>query len=79
MLTGPSGLRELWREPLDPPVDAHVVDLDAALGEELLDVPVGQAEPQVPAHRQGDDLGREPVRRRPTLALGGGQGISEIS
>jgi hypothetical protein len=61
VLTGPSRLRELGREPLDPPVDAHVVDLDAALGEELLDVPVGQAEPQVPAHRQGDDLGRVPV------------------
>jgi hypothetical protein len=25
-------------EPLDPPVDAHVVDLDAAFGQELLDV-----------------------------------------
>jgi len=49
VLTGPSRLRELGREPLDPPVDAHVVDTDAALGEELLDVPVGQAEPQVPA------------------------------
>jgi hypothetical protein len=38
-----------------------VVDLDAALGEELFDVPVGQAEPQVPPDRQGDDLGGEPV------------------
>jgi len=38
-----------------------VVDLDAALGEELFDVPVGQAEAQVPADRQGDDLGREAV------------------
>ena len=61
VLTGPSGLGELRREPLDPPVDAHVVDLDAALGQQLLDVSVGQAEPQVPAHRQGDDFGREPV------------------
>jgi hypothetical protein len=53
VLTGPSRLRDLRREPLDPPVDAHVVDLDAALAEELLDVPVGQAEPQVPVHPPG--------------------------
>jgi hypothetical protein len=38
-----------------------VVDLDAALGEELFDVPVREAEAQVPADRQGDDLGREAV------------------
>jgi hypothetical protein len=46
VLTGPSRLRELRREPLDPRVDAHVVDLDASFGEMLLDVPVGQAEPR---------------------------------
>jgi hypothetical protein len=56
-----------------------VVDLDAALGQELLDVSVGKTEPQVPADRQGDDLGREPVPGEPTLALGGGEGIGEIS
>ena len=39
------GLDELRGEVLDPSVDAHVVDLDAAFSEELLDVPVGQAEP----------------------------------
>jgi hypothetical protein len=33
-------LGELRREPLDPPVDAHVIDLGAALGQELLDVAV---------------------------------------
>ena len=49
----PSRLRELRREPLDPPVDGHVIDLDAALGEELFHVPIGQAEPQVPPDRQG--------------------------
>jgi hypothetical protein len=38
-----------------------VVHLDPALGKELLDVPVGETEAQVPADRQGDDLGREPV------------------
>jgi len=36
----PSRLRELRREPLDPPVHRHVINLDAALGEELLDVSV---------------------------------------
>ena len=43
--TGSGGLDELRREPLDPPVDAHVIDLDAAFGEELLHVPVGKTEP----------------------------------
>jgi len=56
-----SGLGELRSEPMHPPIHRDVVDLDPSLGEELLHVPVGQAEPQVPADRQGDDLGREPV------------------
>jgi hypothetical protein len=33
-----------------------VVDLDAAFGEQLLDVAVGDAITQVPAHRDPDDL-----------------------
>jgi hypothetical protein len=37
-----------------------MVDLDPAFGEQLLDVPVGQAEAQVPPHRQDDHVGREP-------------------
>jgi hypothetical protein len=61
VLTGSGCLRELRREPLDPPVDAHGVDLDASFRQEFLDVPVGQAEPQVPADGQGDDLGWEPI------------------
>ena len=61
VLTGSSRLRELRCKALDPPVDADVVHLDPALGKELLDVPVGEAEAQVPADRQGDDLGREAV------------------
>jgi hypothetical protein len=40
-----------------------VVDIDAALGQQLLHVAVGQAEPQVPAHRQHDHLRREPEPR----------------
>jgi hypothetical protein len=37
-----------------------VVDLDTALGEQLLDVAVGQPEAQVPADRDDDDVGRKP-------------------
>jgi hypothetical protein len=38
-----------------------VVDLDAAFGEELLDVSIGKPEPEVPPDRKGDDLGREAI------------------
>jgi hypothetical protein len=37
----PGGLGQQRREPLHPTVDGDVVDIDAALGEQLLDVPVG--------------------------------------
>jgi hypothetical protein len=56
---GPGGVGEQRREPHHPPVDGDVVDLDAALGEQLLDVAVGQAETQVPAHRHDDHIRRE--------------------
>jgi hypothetical protein len=36
-----------------------VVDLETALGEQLLDVAIGQAEAQIPADRDDDDVGRE--------------------
>ena len=55
----PSGIGQQWREPLHPAVDGHMVDLDAALGEEFFDVAVGQAEAQVPANRDDDHLRRE--------------------
>ncbi len=55
------GLGELRREALDPPVDRDVVDLDPTLGQQLLDVSIGESEPQVPADCQGDDFGWEPV------------------
>jgi hypothetical protein len=45
VLTGSGSLGELRGEPLDPPVDADVVDLDAAFGQEFLDVPVGKTKP----------------------------------
>jgi hypothetical protein len=37
-----------------------VIHLDPALGKELFDVPEGQAETQVPADSDDDDIGREP-------------------
>jgi hypothetical protein len=45
---GPGGLDELGSEPLHLPVDRDVIGGDAALGEQLLHVPVGQAVPQEP-------------------------------
>ncbi len=44
-----------------------MVDLDAALGEQLLEVAMRQAEPQVPAHCNDDRLGweAEPGKGRP--------------
>jgi len=61
VLAGPGGLGERRCEPLDPPIDRDVVDIDTALRQEFLDIPVGQAEAQVPADRQGDDIGREAI------------------
>jgi hypothetical protein len=52
----PGGLGQQRHEPQHPPVDGDVVDLDAALGEEFFDVAVGQAEAQVPADREDDDI-----------------------
>jgi hypothetical protein len=51
------------REPLYPPVDGDVIDLDAAFGQQFLDVAVGQSVAQIPPHRQHDDLGRKPEAR----------------
>jgi hypothetical protein len=47
------------REPHHPAVDGDVVDLDAAFGEQLLDVAIGQRKAQVPTDRQDDHIGRE--------------------
>lgn len=56
----PGGIGEQWGEPLHPAVHRDVVDLDAAFGEQFLDVAIGQPVAQVPAHRHHDHLGREP-------------------
>ena len=56
MPTRPSGVGQQRREPQHPAVDRDVVDLDPALGQQLLDVAVGQAEAQLPADREDDDI-----------------------
>jgi hypothetical protein len=54
-------------EPLHPSVHRDVVDLDAAFGEQLLDVAVGQPVAQLPAHlppgspRPGSGTRRKPI------------------
>jgi hypothetical protein len=59
MAAGPGGLGQQRRKPQHPPIDRDVVDLDAAFGEQLLDVAVRQRETQVPADRQHDHIRRE--------------------
>lgn len=56
MAARPSGLDQQRREPLHPPVQRDVIDFDASLGEEFLEVAIRQAEAQVPADRQQDYL-----------------------
>jgi hypothetical protein len=56
---GPRVPGQQRREAQHPPVDGGVVDFDVALGEQLLDVAVGQGEAELPAHRKDDDVGRE--------------------
>jgi hypothetical protein len=53
-----------------------VVDLDAPLGQQLLDVAIGQAVAQVPADRDRDHLRREPEpsKRRPVDVWTSGSG-----
>jgi hypothetical protein len=41
------------------PIDRHVVDLDAALGEEFFDIAIGETKAQVPADGQHNHLGWE--------------------
>jgi hypothetical protein len=56
----PGGVGQQRRKPLHPPVDADVVDLDPTFDQQFFHVAVGQVEPQVPADRDDDHLGREP-------------------
>ena len=57
--TRAGGIREQRHEPLHPPVHGDVVDLDPALGEQLLEIPVGRRVAQVPVERNRDHLRRE--------------------
>ena len=59
MPAGAGGLGQQRRESLYPAVDGDVVSLDTTLGEEFLDVAVGQSEAQVPADRQDNHVGWE--------------------
>src|SRR4029450_3063595 len=56
----PALIDETRREALHPAVDRDVVRLDAPLGQQLLYIPIGNAEAQIPAHRQHDHLRRKP-------------------
>jgi hypothetical protein len=56
---GAGGLGQQRREPLYPAVDGDVISLDTTLGEEFLDVAIGQPEAQVPADRQDNHVGWE--------------------
>jgi hypothetical protein len=49
---------------LDPPVDVDVIDLDASLGQELLNVSVGEPVAQVPPDRQQDHVRGEAVPKK---------------
>ena len=48
-------------EALDPSVDGDVIDLDATLDEEFLDVSVGESVPEGSAYCEHDDVRCEPV------------------
>jgi hypothetical protein len=58
--TEPGRIGQKRCEVLHPAKDRHVVDLNAALQQKIFDVAVGQAVPQVSAHRDHDNLRREP-------------------
>ena len=66
MASEPGSVGQQRREPLHPPVDRDVIDLDAAFDQQFLHVPVRQAVAQVPAHCQHDHLSRKATRRKLT-------------
>jgi hypothetical protein len=49
-------------KPLHPAIDTHVVDRDAAFGEQLFNVSVRQAVPQIPPKRHHDHVWRSGSR-----------------
>jgi hypothetical protein len=71
------GLGQQWREPLHPAVDGDVVDLDPTLGEELLDVAVGQPEAQIQRIASTITSGgkRKPAKADRETGPGGGRRV----
>jgi hypothetical protein len=61
--TGPGCIDEQGGEPLHPPVHGHMIDVDPALAEKLVNIAIRQPEPQIPPHRKHNHLWREPVPR----------------
>src|SRR5215207_4256273 len=59
MAARPSSVGQQRREPQHPAVDRDMVDLDPALGQQLLDIAIGQGEAQVSADGEDDDIGWE--------------------
>ena len=71
MATRTRGVDHQRREALHPPIDRHVINIDATLGEQFFDIAVRQVVAQISAHRQQDDVRREPEpskRRRSRTA-----------
>jgi hypothetical protein len=56
MPAGPRCVDEDRSEPLDPAVQGHLVDLDASLCEEFLEVAIGESVAQPPLHGAKDHL-----------------------
>jgi hypothetical protein len=48
----PGRVDHQWRKVLHPSVQGDVIHLYPSFGQELLDVAIGQAEPQIPPHLQ---------------------------
>jgi hypothetical protein len=62
-----SGIGEQWCEALHPSEHGDVIDLDPTLGQQLLDIAIGEPVAEIPPQGENDDLGREPEpsKRRP--------------
>jgi hypothetical protein len=69
---GAGGLGQQRREPLHPLVDGDVVDFDPSFSQQLLNVAVRQAEAQVPAGREDDDVWWEAEAREGRPCSGSG-------
>ncbi len=71
---------ELRRVPLDLAPDSGMVDVNAALGDEFLVSPVGEAVPAIPTNGTNNDLGfKLPPVEQPWLPVHcASQGTSEV-